>query len=273
MQRIRKPAFTLIELLVVIAIIAILAAILFPVFAQAREKARMTTCISNMRQIGTGLTMYAQDYDETFPFIRFHTGNDPRDWVWKQAIGPYVKNKAVYRCPSNPMANLCPPDPNRKSDPKGVCAEGWGSEIDRSMPISYAMNSCAETWYPADDSHARGVPPLSMGQLARPAETIAICELTWATSDFHGEEWLQDHCAGAFVHQTGKLANFIFYDGHVKSKKWLATLYPITQNNWEIHDHPDPNNLNITGEAGCNRKMPPGPDAKPFHTNGCDAYQ
>ena len=129
MQRIRKPAFTLIELLVVIAIIAILAAILFPVFAQARDKARMTTCVSNMRQIGTGLTMYAQDYDETFPFIRFHLGG-PTEYVWKQAIAPYVKNKGVYRCPSNPMANLCPPDPNRKSDPKGVCAEGFDGARD-----------------------------------------------------------------------------------------------------------------------------------------------
>src|SRR5437879_3667599 len=65
-------AFTLIELLVVIAIIAILAAILFPVFAQARERARMSACISNMRQTANALMMYVQDYDETFPYIRFH---------------------------------------------------------------------------------------------------------------------------------------------------------------------------------------------------------
>jgi prepilin-type N-terminal cleavage/methylation domain-containing protein len=65
-------AFTLIELLVVIAIIAILAAILFPVFAQARERARMSVCLSNTRQIGTGMMMYVQDYDETYPYIRFH---------------------------------------------------------------------------------------------------------------------------------------------------------------------------------------------------------
>src|SRR5438270_1578858 len=67
MQRDRPDGFTLIELLVVIAIIAILAAILFPVFARVREKARTTTCVSNCRQIGTGLMMYAQDYDETMP--------------------------------------------------------------------------------------------------------------------------------------------------------------------------------------------------------------
>src|SRR6266568_3508217 len=67
MRSLRRTGFTLIELLVVIAIIAILAAILFPVFAQAREKARQTTCVSNLRQIGLGVNMYAQDYDEKMP--------------------------------------------------------------------------------------------------------------------------------------------------------------------------------------------------------------
>src|SRR5262245_11847086 len=78
----RRGGFTLIELLVVIAIIAILAAILFPVFAQAREKARQTTCTSNLKQMGNAMLMYVQDYDETFPFVN---GTNPRvdpsvDW-------------------------------------------------------------------------------------------------------------------------------------------------------------------------------------------------
>src|SRR5436305_12216001 len=97
----KRRAFTLIELLVVIAIIAILAAILFPVFAQARERARMTGCLSNMKQIGTGLMMYVQDYDETYPRIRFVA----YDYVWRNAIQPYIKNKGVLNCPSNPNGN------------------------------------------------------------------------------------------------------------------------------------------------------------------------
>ena len=88
----KRCGFTLIELLVVIAIIAILAAILFPVFAQARDKARQTTCLSNMRQIGTGLLMYLQDYDEIYPTV--HSG------AYLVLIQPYVKHLDVWRCPS-----------------------------------------------------------------------------------------------------------------------------------------------------------------------------
>jgi prepilin-type N-terminal cleavage/methylation domain-containing protein len=99
-----QRGFTLIELLVVIAIIAILAAILFPVFAQAREKARQTTCLSNNKQIGLGFMMYVQDYDETFPPSRITTTkNDTsgRSWPWSVTILPYIKNYDVYTCPSN----------------------------------------------------------------------------------------------------------------------------------------------------------------------------
>jgi prepilin-type N-terminal cleavage/methylation domain-containing protein len=91
MTRRQLRGFTLIELLVVIAIIAILAAILFPVFAMARERARLSACISNMRQIGTSLMMYVQDYDETYPYLRFHgDGVDikQQSYCWRNAIRP-----------------------------------------------------------------------------------------------------------------------------------------------------------------------------------------
>jgi prepilin-type N-terminal cleavage/methylation domain-containing protein/prepilin-type processing-associated H-X9-DG protein len=109
--------FTLIELLVVIAIVAILAAILFPVFAQAREKARGITCLSNMRQIGLGVAMYIQDYDEVFPIAAYCRSNSPEQWdwlFWSDLIDPYVKagsknngrnplnQGGIYQCPSNP---------------------------------------------------------------------------------------------------------------------------------------------------------------------------
>ncbi|HVK03364.1 MAG TPA: DUF1559 domain-containing protein [Armatimonadaceae bacterium] len=94
-----RSAFTLIELLVVIAIIAILAAILFPVFAQAREKARQTSCLSNMKQIITGVKMYTQDYDERGPFDWYTpvAGNP----TWMESVYPYVKNNAIWVCPSS----------------------------------------------------------------------------------------------------------------------------------------------------------------------------
>jgi len=98
----RRSAFTLIELLVVIAIIAILAAILFPVFTQAREKARQAQCVSNGRQIGTSLSMYTVDYDETLPFCR--TPCWPNGWYdhpyWHEQIIPYMRNVQIFVCPS-----------------------------------------------------------------------------------------------------------------------------------------------------------------------------
>ena len=95
-----KKGFTLIELLVVIAIIAILAAILFPVFAKAREKARQTTCVSNIKQVMTGALMYNQDYDDKMVTAPVHW-NDGQAWVcWPFQLQPYIKNWGVYACPS-----------------------------------------------------------------------------------------------------------------------------------------------------------------------------
>jgi prepilin-type N-terminal cleavage/methylation domain-containing protein len=94
----RRNGFTLIELLVVIAIIAILAAILFPVFAQAREKARQTMCLSNSRQMGLAVQMYTQDYDEVLPTVRM-MGTPGESWI--VLIQPYVKNELLRRCPSD----------------------------------------------------------------------------------------------------------------------------------------------------------------------------
>src|SRR5713226_8900708 len=94
----RAAGFTLIELLVVIAIIAILAAILFPVFAQARAKARQTACLSNMKQLGLAIMQYTQDYDEVYPPSQWGV-NPPVVVSWPTMVYPYVKNAGVFVCP------------------------------------------------------------------------------------------------------------------------------------------------------------------------------
>lgn len=97
----RRRAFTLIELLVVIAIISVLAAILFPVFARARENARRTSCLSNLRQLGLGIMQYVQDYDETYPMALNYGGKSGGgNLMWMDAVEPYVKSEQVFRCPN-----------------------------------------------------------------------------------------------------------------------------------------------------------------------------
>jgi len=106
-QKSKCKAFTLIELLVVIAIIAILAAILFPVFARARENARRASCQSNLKQIGLGIMMYSQDYDEKLPRANtpspgsvYPDGSTGTNFLWYHQIYPYVKSTQLFICPS-----------------------------------------------------------------------------------------------------------------------------------------------------------------------------
>lgn len=139
----KRKAFTLIELLVVIAIIAILAAILFPVFARARENARRTSCLSNLKQIGLGVMMYVQDYDETYPRNRFNYGTstnpDWRDYLY-QVLAPYTKNDIFY-CPSSPV--------------RGINEGGYGSNVrilvTTAAPVKMAsINNTAATYMMMD---------------------------------------------------------------------------------------------------------------------------
>lgn len=97
----RQKGFTLIELLVVIAIIALLVAILFPVFAQARKKAEQSACLAHQRQMGHAVMMYLNDYDQTYPPSAEGTGLVPN---WAERIFPYVKSLDVYRCPTQGIA-------------------------------------------------------------------------------------------------------------------------------------------------------------------------
>ncbi len=141
-----SSAFTLIELLVVIAIIAILAAILFPVFAQAREKARQTACLSNTKQMGLAIYQYLQDYDETYPNGTYKFGSIGG---WAAQIYPYVKSVPVYRCPSdyNDVANPVATD---KSSSYGMNSNfGTGGNNAATPPVLNTAVAMGETNAPA----------------------------------------------------------------------------------------------------------------------------
>src|SRR5690242_19349210 len=104
-QKSNRNAFTLIELLVVIAIIAILAAILFPVFARARENARRASCMSNLKQVSLAMMQYTQDYDEKMPKVALaasSAASDQNPRGWADALRPYLKNTQIFQCPSEP---------------------------------------------------------------------------------------------------------------------------------------------------------------------------
>ena len=171
----RKHAFTLIELLVVIAIIAILAAILFPVFAQAREKARSISCLSNCRQMGLSYMMYVQDYDETFIFAQggASTGGDG----WGGRVYPYVKNAGVYKCPDD-SHQPSPPDLTQPVQDQN------------SYQVSYASNSLISASNPfwlwtTTTTGVGNTGTSTLANLTAPASTVLIYEsraLCWVAA-------------------------------------------------------------------------------------------
>ncbi len=138
-----RSGFTLIELLVVIAIIAILAAILFPVFASAREKARQTSCSSNLKQLGLAFTQYVQDYDETMPATVYSV---PQGWACR--IYPYVKATKVFSCPDDPTTTA----------------------VASAVPVSYATNVNARLG-------TTGNPAVSLAKYTSPSLTVLLYEI------------------------------------------------------------------------------------------------
>ncbi|MBW3622734.1 MAG: DUF1559 domain-containing protein [Armatimonadetes bacterium] len=187
----RTSGFTLIELLVVIAIIAILAAILFPVFAKARERARQTSCTNNEKQIGIGVTLYMQEWDDTYP-IAIHKEDDaPHAWV--EQLYRYVKTRDLNKCPSDS-----------------------GFDEEPTHTTSYFMNV-----------YFNG--GLTMADVPEPARTIYMGESSDLRKGDHyhpmlGIARMKEELSTA-RHNGG--ANYLFADSHVKWMKFEPTIEPV----------------------------------------------
>ena len=182
-----KHAFTLIELLVVIAIIALLAAILFPVFAQARENARRTSCLSNHRQIGLALIQYTQDYDETM--VTAYSGPTEQNCLsWRDLTHPYIKSAQIHHCPSDTGKMGWSP----QSAP--YFCSGLGASIFTS---SYGMNYA---------HYAPGSPTPPIGQ---PLAAVSQSSETVWVMDWGGPEGFSNDATGSLVTPTPTGSNLL----------------------------------------------------------------
>lgn len=210
----RSSGFTLIELLVVIAIIAILAAILFPVFARAREKARANTCLSNVKQITLAIMMYTSDNDETYPPAENFSGG----FSFRGLVYPYVKNAGIYQCPSqSPLASS-----QRNGD------DIPGSNPLKRFPACYVANGNDNSicWWP-------GGSPMLWSQPRREADMEKPAEIILITEGYLGPTIDWNVGAASFA-SRGDLAaphsglgNYGFCDGHAKALKPSATNNPL----------------------------------------------
>ena len=212
MVRNRRKAFTLIELLVVIAIIAILAAILFPVFERAREKANQASCQSNLKQIGLAFHMYASDYDTRLPmlctqqpehwgacvyYLSTYPEKDPINGRWYQVLQPYMKNEQIFVCPSRNKWSL--------SYQVWACYNG-------SQPFPLIRGG-----------HGAPYLPCLENDIVYPGNTILVTDSSgdgyYKALIFPGQGQYDPNIYGPQRFRHNETLNALFCDGHVKAKR------------------------------------------------------
>jgi prepilin-type N-terminal cleavage/methylation domain-containing protein/prepilin-type processing-associated H-X9-DG protein len=173
-----RAGFTLIELLVVIAIISILAAILFPVFAQARNTARQSSCLSNQKQIGLALMQYAQNFDETYPSCYYYVnGATSADGYvqWSGSIQPYCKNTGIFVCPQHKSKGWSPTNFTTSNAPAGQTPQTAGVDDIQVPRLSYVPN---ELLLPRKKYAAVPQSVVGLSMVDAPADVIIIAEYT-----------------------------------------------------------------------------------------------
>jgi prepilin-type processing-associated H-X9-DG protein len=244
-----------------VPIIAILAAILFPVFAQTREKARSIQCLSNMNQIGKGVMMYVQDYDDAYPAMWTDCAPAFRHLYFTAQILPYIKNAGVFRCPSdaNPISACYP-----AFGVSGLPNEGGRSYSGTTSVLGATTSSPQQIW--GGPSPRVGIP---MAEVEEPAETIMIAEkmsgsgdsnLCWPNNickwrGIRANPSVDGGCADRRTrigprHHGG--SNFIFADGHAKWYTLDRTIFP--KNLWSRSKQPGDrlfDNQNFENWGGC----------------------
>ena len=240
-RQLRQRAFTLIELLVVISIVTVLAAILYPVVARARERANASRCMANEKQIGAAMMAYVSDWDDTYPSGWIGPPDTRDGWSWRAALLPYLGGTELLRCPSNPVAS-----------------EEFDQPSGRGMKLSicYAPNRSAIPRWSLD-----GEMVTQVGSVQNPAETIMIIENrsrwpdqgVWAVDQrgdgiFPPDGYSQPDTMGPFHSHRG-LVNIVFMDGHAKSLRLSATLVPHEMWKDYLRDPDTPYNQEWCGEA------------------------